>query len=104
MEILKREPQRFYGNFATATLTAENTWTAPIQLLGDFALSISGAAWNAIVTLQWSFDSGATWEDVARYVSNTATRGTADAVGVLYRAGIKTGEHTSGSVTVRLAQ
>lgn len=104
MEPIRREiATRYLDHSATATLTAANAWTDPIQLLGDFALSISGA-WVGTITLQWSFDGGATWHDIERYTANISDTGNGAAVGVLYRIGFHPGEYTSGAAVVRLAQ
>lgn len=70
---------------------------------GVFNLSIIGSLWAGTVTLQRSYDGGATWEDVSDFTSNKETvieepqRG-----GLNYRIGIKNGNYTSGSVNMRL--
>lgn len=94
---------RLRGQAAAASLTAQNTFTDPVQIMGPFNFSLSGT-WVATVYIQRSFDSGATWLDVATYTANIEDIGYEPEVRVLYRAGIKTGGYTSGTVVVRIAQ
>lgn len=86
----------------TASITAQNTFTDPITVRGLFNFSLSGT-WSGTVTLQRSFD-GSTWLDVATYTANIEDVGEEGELGVLYRAGIKTGEFTSGTAVVRISQ
>lgn len=84
----------------TADITAQNTFTDKIQVIGHFNLSISGT-WAATVTVQRSWD-GTNWFDVDTFTSNYEGVGF-DAEEVYYRVGVKTGEFTSGTVAVRLS-
>ena len=94
---------RHYDQVVTASIAAQNTFTSSVQLLGEFNLSISGS-WAGTVTLQRSFDGGTTWLDVATYSANVETAGDEPEKNVLYRAGIKTGEYTSGTAVIRISQ
>ena len=87
----------------TRTITAENQFTDPTELVGYFNLSISGT-WAGTVTVQRSFDSGSTWYDVDTWIANTQEYGLEPEKGIQYRIGIKTAQYTSGSAVVRLSQ
>jgi len=71
---------------------------------GHLVLSLSGTTWSATVTLQRTLDSGSTWLDVDSFTSNIETSISDSANNVLYRATIKTGDYSSGSVDVILAK
>ena len=83
----------------TASLSAENTFTDSIDLVGHFNLSISGT-FVATVTVQRSFDN-TNWFDVDTFTSPIETYGF-DPSQVYYRAGIKTGAYTSGTAVISL--
>lgn len=85
----------------TASITAENTFTDKQQVIGHFNLSISGT-WAATVTVQRSWD-GSNWFDVDTFTSNYEGVGF-DAEEVYYRAGVKTGDFTSGTVVLRISE
>lgn len=93
--------------YKTKTITAQNTWTAALDLIGFFNYSAQGT-FAATVTLQRSFD-GSTWEDVDTNTAPFSLTGF-EALApfkfskptVSYRLGVKTGEFTSGSISVRL--
>jgi hypothetical protein len=87
----------------TRSITAENQFTDAAELTGYFNLSLSGT-WEATVTLQRSFDSGSTWYDVDTRTANTEEYGFEPEDGVQYRAGVKTGDFTSGTVVTRISQ
>jgi hypothetical protein len=92
-------------------ITAENQWTDPVPLRGQdpvlgpgyFDMSVSGV-FSATVTVQRSFDGGATWGDVQAFAAPVETVGMAASIQALYRIGVKTGDFTSGTVHVLLAQ
>ncbi len=87
----------------TKSIDAENIWSNSATLTGYFNLSLSGT-WVATVTIQRSFDQGSTWYDVDTWTANTQEYGLEPENGVYYRFGVKTGEHTSGTVVGRLSQ
>ena len=95
------------GQFVSASITAQNTFTDAITVEGSgnrriFTITVSGT-WVATVRLQRSFDLGATWEDVdTRTNSSTTLDDTLDNQDIQYRIGVKTGEFTSGTVEVSL--
>lgn len=89
--------------FATASITAQNTFSSGAAMQGNFNLSLSGT-WVATVHLQRSFDNGSTWLDVTSYGENTQDRGFEPESGVLYRCGVKTGNYTSGTVVCRVSR
>ena len=83
----------------SASLSAQNTFTDTVTHEGYFNLSITGT-FAATVTVQRSFN-GSDWHDVDSFT------GPAEEVGfepesIYYRAGIKTGDYTSGTVNIRL--
>lgn len=88
----------------TKTISAENTFTDAIQLIGNFNLSIVGStspAWDGTLTVQRSTD-GSTWKDVDTWVSTSSEEVGYDPMLMYYRAGVKTGNYTAGSVTVSI--
>ena len=86
---------------ATASITAENTFTTPVTLEGYFNLSISGT-FTATVTVQRSYD-GSTWHDVDSWTAPSEEVGFEPEYRA-YRIGIKSGDYTSGTVEVRIGE
>lgn len=83
----------------TKSITAQNTFTDAVQLTGNFNLSISGT-FSATVVVQRSTDNS-TWRDVDTFTAASEEVGYEPEV-MWYRAGVKTGAFTSGTVDVRL--
>lgn len=83
----------------TASLSAQNTFTSSLDLVGHFNLSISGT-FVATVTVQRSFDN-TNWFDVDTFTSPIETYGF-DPSQCYYRAGIKTGAYTSGTAVISI--
>lgn len=86
----------------TKTISAADTWTDPVHIIGDFNLSIvasTSPAFSGTVTAQRSSD-GTNWRDVDAWVSVSAEEVGYDPMKMYYRAGIKAGEYTAGSVTI----
>jgi hypothetical protein len=88
------------ARLVTATIDGANQFTDSIRLSGAFDLSISGI-FTATVTVQRSYDNS-TWRDVDTFTSPTEETGFQGEI-AYYRAGVKTGEFTSGPVSVSLA-
>jgi hypothetical protein len=84
----------------TRSITAQNQFTDAIRLTGLFDLSVAGT-FAATVTIQRSYDN-ATWRDVDVFTNEVEMTGTQGEM-AWYRAGVKTGEFTSGTVVVTLA-
>lgn len=55
---------RYREQVSSASIGAQNTFSTPVEILGDFNFSLSGT-WVGIVFIQRSFDAGTTWLDVA---------------------------------------
>lgn len=97
------------GQTVTAALSAQNTFTNSIAVSGittarTFAVVITGT-FVATISLQRSFDFGATWQDTGTtYTVPTSTVFTdgLDNQLIEYRLGIKTGNYTSGTATCTL--
>lgn len=87
----------------TRSITGENLFTDPAEMVGYFNISIQGT-WDGTVTAQRSFDGGSTWYDVSTWTANTEEYGFEPERSVQYRAGIKLGEYTSGQADIRLSQ
>ena len=97
------------GQTVSADIGAEDTFTDSIRVTGidasrAFSISLTGT-WSATVTLQRSFDDGASWVDVTTYASNqTITYDDGlDNQDIRYRIGVKTGDYTSGTLEAELA-
>ena len=84
-------------------VTAQNTFSDGLYTEGAFNLSISGT-FSATVTVQRSFDQGSTWRDVDTFTAPIETYGTDPEPVVVYRAGVKTGDFTSGTVEIRIGR
>jgi hypothetical protein len=86
------------------TISAADSWTDPVHIIGDFNLSIvasTSPAFDGTVTVQRSTD-GTVWRDVDTWVSVSAEEVGYDPMKNFYRAGIKTGGYTAGSVTIQI--
>jgi hypothetical protein len=86
------------------TISAADSWTDPVHIIGDFNLSIvasTSPAFDGTVTVQRSSD-GTNWRDVDTWVSVSSEEVGNDPMKNYYRAGIKAGEYTAGSVTLSL--
>ena len=97
------------GQTVSANIAAQNTFTNTIRVTGtstarSFTVSLTGT-WTATVTLQRSFDDGASWIDVTTYTVNTTTTYSdgLDNQIVLYRIGVKTGDYGANTVAASLA-
>jgi hypothetical protein len=88
------------SRIVSASIGAQNTFTDSIKLSGPFDLSISGT-FVGTVTVQRSYDNSS-WKDVDTFTSPTEDYGFQPEI-AWYRAGIKTGEYTSGTAVVSLA-
>lgn len=97
------------GQFVTKEITSENDFSETIEVEGSgnrriFTITRSGT-FTATITLQRSFDEGATFEDVETYTTagSKSLDDGLDNTNVLYRIGVKTGNYTSGTITVSLS-
>lgn len=93
------------GQQVSSNLTAENTFTDPIQITGItrgriFAITITGT-WVGTITLQRSISTVGTWTDVVTYAGNQSISydDNLDNQIIYYRLGFKTGGYTSGTAT-----
>lgn len=89
-------------DIVTKEITAENTFSDMINVMGNFDLSIAGT-FDATVTVQRSFDAGVSWADVDTFTAPIETAGF-DPVSCNYRAGVKSGDYVSGSVVVTIRE
>lgn len=87
------------ATLATATITAQNTFTDGVSNEGYFNISISGT-FVATVFVQRSIDNS-TWMDVISFTGPVEQYGF-DPEFMYYRIGVKTGGFTSGSVVCRI--
>ena len=85
------------------TISTANSWTDPVHIIGDFNFSIvasTSPAFVGTVTVQRSNDES-DWRDVDTFTVSSEEVGY-DPMKNYYRAGIKAGEYTAGSVTLSL--
>ena len=87
---------------ATASVTAQNTWSDPITCSGGVMVDVSiSGTFVATVTAQFKLESDTTWRDVKTYtapeedVLRRANRGN-------WRIGVATGDFTSGTATLEI--
>jgi hypothetical protein len=99
------------GQTVTASITAENTFTNTIRVTGvdaarAFSISVTGlTGTTSTLTLQRSFDAGASWFDVTSYTTDQSTTfddGLDNQI-ILYRLGVKTGNYVAGTIVSTLA-
>lgn len=88
---------------ARATLTAQNTFTDWVTLRGNADVSASGIS-DSTVTVQRTFDGGATVKDVESFTADFERALDASAQGADYRIGIKTGDYGTDTVVCELSQ
>lgn len=98
---------------ATATIEAQNTFTGHLHPMDagrrEFNISVSGIT-DSTVTLQRTFDGGATFGDVEEYTAASGTlNGCVEKVfesggegREAYRIGVKTGDYGSDTVVCLL--
>lgn len=88
----------------TKTISAADTWTDPVHIIGEFNFSIvasTSPAFSGTVTVQRSSD-GTNWRDVDTWVSVSSEEVGYDPMKNYYRAGIKAGEYSAGSVQLSI--
>jgi hypothetical protein len=99
------------GQTVSASITAQNTFTSHIRVTGvttarSFTLTITGLSGSgSTVTLQRSFDAGATYVDFASYTtdqSTTISDGLDNQI-IYYLIGVKTGDYGGGTQVCTLA-
>lgn len=83
----------------SVSITAQNTFSDPIRIVGSFNVSISGT-FVATVTAQRS-DDGTTWNNVDTWTIPAEEVGT-DPILNYYRIGVATGNYTSGTVVASI--
>lgn len=89
---------------ASASLTAENTFTTNVALRGNFNVSISGT-WAGTITLYVAYDNALTPSLVVNtYTANIQDVGFEPESGAVYKIGFATGDYTSGTAVVRISQ
>ncbi len=96
------------GQQVSSSFTGANQFSNSIRVTGvgdsrKFNFVLSGT-WTATVTLQRSIGAVGAWEDVTTYTTNGTTvyDDSLDNQIVYYRLGVKTGNYTSGTVTLSL--
>ncbi|BBP51249.1 hypothetical protein PHLH3_08750 [Pseudomonas sp. St386] len=96
------------GQKVTATITGDNQFSDPIRITGVggtriFTRSVTGA-FTATVRLQRSVGAVGAWEDIESFTIPTAGsfNDELDNQIIFYRIGVKTGEYTSGTISVQL--
>lgn len=83
----------------SVSITAQNTFSDSIRIVGSFNLSVSGT-FVASVVVQRSED-GTTWRDVKAWTAPSEEVGY-DPILNYYRVGVKTGGYTSGTVVASI--
>jgi len=92
-----------YNKSAVGSITAANSYVAPIKLFGKFNFSLSGT-WAATVELRRSFTTGSSWVVVDKYTANVELIGEEPERNILYDWGVNSGYYTSGTIAGRLSQ
>lgn len=90
---------RLLDTFSATGTTTSQAINSPMAMpKGFYNVSIAGT-WVGTVTLQRSFDNGATWLDVNSWTANIETGGFETEVGVKYQWSFT---RTSGTAVCRL--
>jgi len=91
-------------NPAATEVTAQNTFTGSHQANHRGGVAVNATGGVGTVTLQSSLDGGANWADVDSIVVSTSTGGIRylPTAQESIRAGVKTGDYTSGTITITL--
>ena len=97
------------GQTVTTDVTdGSETFTGEIRVVGSetsriFGIIIEGT-WTGTVTLQFAFTEDGPWNDVTTWTANTSESYDDQQAGqiIYYRIGCKTGEWSSGTITVTL--
>lgn len=98
------KPDSTAADAAVALVAGTFTGTAAsdiLELHGDYNLSLSGFG-TANVTLQRSFDGGATWRTVDSFAGDAEMAGFEAESGMLYR--LECTAHTVGTIAYRLSR
>lgn len=90
---------------STASISAENTFTTGTKIYGEMNILVSGIAGGTVVTTQRSFD-GTTYYDVpdGEFTADDQVIACEVEPDVYWRAGVKTGDYGSGTVTIRISK
>lgn len=97
------------GQTVSDAFSSDNVFTDPIRVSGieearRFYIYVTGT-FVATLTIQYSFDEGATWTDQATTISVPTSTNLQDGLDnqiVFFRIGIKTGDYTSGTANASL--
>jgi len=87
----------------TATITAQNTFTDWAEITEEGHVSVSGIS-DSTVTVQRSFDQGATIKDVESFTADFEKIIGGSRGRIFYRVGIKTGDYGTDTVICRVSQ
>ena len=88
---------------ATASITAQNTFTDWAAIRGNADISASGIT-NSTVTVQRSFDGGSTIKDIESFTADFERTVDGSEQGAVYRLGVKTGEYGSDTIACEISQ
>lgn len=97
------------GQTVSESFSSDNVFTDPIRVSGveearRFYIYVTGT-FTATLTIQYSFDEGATWTDQATTISVPTSTNLQDGLDnqiVYFRIGIKSGNYTSGTADASL--
>lgn len=98
----------FAGDIQTASITAQNHFTSPVQVRDSATWGAGGSSWSATVVLQCCIPEGSetclavgsTWVDTGDTLTAPGANVILDGNLLYYRVGVKTGGFTSGTVPV----
>lgn len=88
---------------ATASITAENTFTDWVAVQKFGHVSVSGIS-DSTVTVQRSFDEGSTIKDVESFTADFEKIIQGSQSTVWYRVGVKTGNYGTDTIACRVSQ
>lgn len=89
-----------------ANLSAANSWTDPLLVgEGDVLIIVTSAAgWSGILTVQSRDGPTGSWDFMGQIIESGAKVLEMPVSGRYVRVGFQTGEYTSGTVNIKVAQ
>jgi hypothetical protein len=94
--------EAFAANVESVEITAEDTFTTPKKVNGEFSVWITDTdTMDMTITLQGTVDK-ITWTDTGDSWSAAGVYPITDGLGAMYRVGCKAGDYTSGTAIIYL--
>ena len=90
-------------HIAQASITAQNTFTDPVRMLGPGAWGVKTGTFSATVSLQYRVPGDTTWTDTGDTATAAGLWAILEGADLEFRVGVKTGGFVSGTAQVWIA-